>query len=144
VDKDGGDDALSGAEDSGESDSKKSERDESGGVQMDGTEGEGGDPLGLGEGEAMGEPREESSAKKDFFRYGRDDQGVGEEGEKGFCVAGFEEAGHGRLRFEWQAKGEGEKGACEQENDDGNKKSEHGAEGEGEVADGLSPVKTPE
>lgn len=144
MDKDGGDDALSGAEDSGESDSKKSERDESGGVQMDGTEGEGGDPLGLGEGEAMGEPREESSAKKDFFRYGRDDQGVGEEGEKGFCVAGFEEAGHGRLRFEWQAKGEGEKGACEQENDDGNKKSEHGAEGEGEVADGLSPVKTPE
>jgi len=48
------------------------------------------------------------------------------------------------LRFEWQAKGEGEKGACEEENDDGDKKSEHGAEGEGEVADGLSPVKTPE
>lgn len=144
MDKDGGDDALSGAVNSGESDSKKSERDESGGVQMDGTEGEGGDPLGLGEGKAMGEPREESSAKKDFFRYGRDDQGVGEEGEEGFCVAGFEEPGHGRLRFEWQAKCEGEKGACEQENDDGNKKSEHGAEGEGEVADGLSPVKTPE
>ena len=130
---------MSGAEDSGESDSKKSERDESGGVQMDSPEGEGGDPLGLRYWEAVGEPREESSAKKDFFRYGRDDQGVGEEGEEGFCVAGFEEAGHGRLRFEWQAKGEGEK-----ENDDGNKKSEHGAEGEGEVADGLSPVMTPE
>jgi hypothetical protein len=92
----------------------------------------------------MGEPREKSSAKKDFFRYGRDDQGVGEEGEEGFCVAGFEESGHGRLRFEWQAKGEGEKGACEEENNDGDKKSEHGAKGEGEVADGLSPVKTPE
>jgi len=144
VDKDGGYDALSGAVNSGKSDPKKSKRNESGGVKVDSAEGEGGDPLGLGDGEAVGEPWEESSSKKDFFRYGRDDQGVGEEGEESFCVAGFEEAGHGRLRFEWQAKGEGEKGACDQENHDGNKKSEHGAEGEGEVADGLSPVKPPE
>ena len=80
VDKDGGDDALSGAEDSGESDSKKSERDESGGVQMDGTEGEGGEPLGLGAGKAGGEPRKESATKEDFFPDGGDDEGVGEEG----------------------------------------------------------------
>ncbi len=72
---------------------------------MDGAEGEGGDPLGLGDGKAGGEPRKESATKEDFFPDGGDDESVGKEREEGFSVACFEEAGHGGLGFERKIKG---------------------------------------
>ena len=71
---------------------------------MDGAEGEGGDPLGCGDGKAGGEPRKESATKEDFFPDGGDDQGVGEEREEGFSVAGFKEADHSGLGFERKMK----------------------------------------
>ena len=105
VKKNGGHEAIFCSIDTCESGAEEGKGDEGGPVEMDCTEGEGGDPLGCGDGKAGGEPRKESATKEDFFPDGGDDQGIGEEGEKGFSVACFEEAGHGGLGFERKMKG---------------------------------------
>ena len=102
--KNGGHEAIFCSIDTCESGAEEGEGDEGGAVEMDCTEGEGGEPLGLGDGKAGCEPRKESATKEDFLPDGGDDQRVGEEGEKGFSVAGFEEAGHGGLGFERKMK----------------------------------------
>ena len=56
---------------------------------MDSAEGEGGKPLGLGNGKAMCKPREKSAAKEDLFPYRGDDQSIGKKGEQGFSISGF-------------------------------------------------------
>jgi len=104
VKKNGGDETIFCSIDTCESGAEEGKGDEGGSVEMDCTEGEGGDPLGLGDGKAGGEPRKESATKEDFFPDGGDDQGVGKEREEGFSVAGFEEAGHGGLGFERKMK----------------------------------------
>ena len=93
VDKDGGNKAILSSIDSSERGAEEGKRKEGGSVEVDGSEGEGGEPLSLGDGKASGEPREERAAKEDFLPDGGDDQGVGEEREEGFGVAGFEKAG---------------------------------------------------
>jgi hypothetical protein len=105
VKKNGGNEAIFCSIDTCESGAEEGERDEGGPVEMDGAEGESGEPLRLGDGKAGGEPRKESATKEDFFPDGGDDQGVGEEGEEGFSVACIEEAGHGGLGFERKIKG---------------------------------------
>jgi hypothetical protein len=105
VKKNGGNEAIFCSIDTCESGAEKGKGDESGPVEMDGAEGEGGDPLGCGDGKAGGEPRKESATKEDFFPDGGDDKGVGEKGEEGFSIAGFKKAGHGRLGFEREMKG---------------------------------------
>jgi hypothetical protein len=73
-------------------------------VKVDSSKGEGGKPLGLGDGKAMCKPREENAAKEDLLPYGGDDQSIGKKGEEGFSVAGFEESSHRGLRFEGKAE----------------------------------------
>ena len=80
VKKNGGDETIFCSIDTCESGAEEGERDEGGPMEMDGAEGEGGEPLGCGDGKAGGEPRKESATKEDFFPDGGDDQGVGEEG----------------------------------------------------------------
>jgi hypothetical protein len=104
VKKNGGHEAILCSVDTCESGAEEGERDEGGPVKMDSAEGEGGEPLGLGDGKAGCEPRKESATKEDFFPDGGDDESVGEEGEEGFSVAGFKEAGHGGLGFERKMK----------------------------------------
>ena len=105
VKKNGGHEAIFCSIDTCESGAEEGEGDEGGAVEMDCTEGEGGEPLGLGDGKAGGEPRKESATKEDFLPDGGDDEGVGKEREEGFSVACFEEAGHGGLGFERKIKG---------------------------------------
>jgi len=135
---------LAGAKDSGQSDTEEGERDESRGVEVDRAEGEGGEPLGLLDGKAMGEPWKEGATKNDFFPDGGDDEGVGEEGEKSLGVSGFEEAGHGGLGFERKTEKEKKGGAEDEEKKDGKKKSEDGTKGEEKIGEGIGAVQTPE
>ena len=144
MDEDTGDEALAGAKDSGQSDTEEGERDESRGVEVDRAEGEGGEPLGLLDGKAMGEPWKEGATKKDFFPDGGDDEGIGEEREKSLGVSGFEEAGHGGLGFERKTEKEKKGGAEDEEKKDGKKKSEDGTKGEEKIGEGIGAVQTPE
>lgn len=77
MEEDRRDEAVLRSIDACESGAEESERNEGGSVEMDGTEGEGGEPLGLGHRKAVGEPGKESAAKEKFLPEGGDDEGVG-------------------------------------------------------------------
>jgi hypothetical protein len=143
VDEDGGDEALGCAKDSCQSDSEEGEGDESWGVKVDSAEGEGGKPLGLGDGKPVGKPREESTAKEDLLPYGGDDQSIGKKGEQGFSISGFQESGHRRLGFEGKAEKEKETGAEEEKKKNRQKKGKNGSKCKSEVLDGGWTMKSP-
>jgi hypothetical protein len=113
-------------------------------VKVDSSEGEGGKPLGLRDGEAMCKPREESATKEDLLPYGGDDQSIGKKGEQGFGVAGFEESGHRGLRFEGKTEEKKEAGAQKEKRKNRKEKSKNGTECESEVLDGGWTMKSPE
>ena len=110
---------------------------------MDSSKGEGGKPLGLGDGQAMCKPREESATKEDLLPYGGDDQSIGKKGEQGFGVAGFEESGHRRLGFEGKAEKEKETGAQKEKKKNRKEKGKNGAESKSEVLNGGWTMKPP-
>jgi hypothetical protein len=112
-------------------------------VKVDSSEGEGGKPLGLGDGKAMCKPREENAAKEDLLPYGGDDQSIGKKGEEGFSVAGFEESGHRGLGFEGKAEKKKEARAEEEEKKNWEKKGKNGAESQSEVLDRSWTMKSP-
>ena len=143
VDEDGGDEALGCAEDSCKGDSEEGEGDESWGVKVDNSEGEGGKPLGLRDGKSVCKPREESAAKEDLLPYRGDDQSIGKKGEQGFGVAGFQESGHRGLGFEGKAEKEKETGAEEEKKKNREKKGKNGPESQSEVLDGGWTMKSP-
>ena len=134
---------MGGAENSGEGGTEESEREEGGGVEVDRAEGEGGKPLGLGDGEAVGEPGEESAPKEDLLPEGGEDEGVGEKGEEGLAVARFEKFPHGGLGFKGKTEKEKDGGAKCEKKKDGEKKGKDGSESKGEVLDGGRSRKTP-
>ena len=111
---------------------------------MDSAEGEGGKPLGLGDGKSLGKPWEESAAKEDLLPYGGDDQSIGKKGEQGFGVAGFEESGHRGLRFEGKTEEKKEARAEEEKKKNWEKKGKNGPECKSEVLDGGWTMKSPE
>ena len=143
VDEDGGDEALGCTKDSCKCDSEEGAGDESWGVKVDSSEGEGGKPLGLGDGKAMCKPREKCAAKEDLLPNRGDDQSIGKKGEQGFRVAGFEESGHRRLGFEGKAEKEKETGAEEEKKKNREKKGKNGPESQSEVLDGGWTMKSP-
>jgi hypothetical protein len=112
-------------------------------VKVNSSEGKGGKPLGLGDGQAMCKPREESAAKEDLLPYGGDDQSIGKKGEQGFGVARFEESGHRGLGFEGKAEEKKESGAQEEEKKNWKEKGKNGPECKSEVLDGGWTMKSP-
>ena len=112
-------------------------------MKVDSSEGEGGKPLGLRDGEAMCKPREESATKEDLLPYGGDDQSIGKKGEQGFGVAGFEESGHRGLGFEGKPEEKKEAGAEEKKKKNWEKKGKNGAESKSEVLDRGWTMKSP-
>ena len=112
-------------------------------MKVDSSKGEGGKPLGLGDGKPVCKPREESAAKEDLLPYGGDDQSIGKKGEEGFGVAGFEESGHRGLGFEGKAEKKKEARAEEKKKKNRQKKGKNSAECKSEVLDGGWTMKPP-
>jgi hypothetical protein len=112
-------------------------------VKVDSSKGEGGKPLGLGDGKPVCKPREESAAKEDLLPYRGDDQSIGKKGEQGFSISGFQESGHRRLGFEGKAEKEKETGAEEEKKKNRKEKGKNGPESQSEVLDGGWTMKSP-
>jgi hypothetical protein len=112
-------------------------------VKVDSSKGEGGKPLGLGDGKAMCKPREKSATKEDLLPNGSDDESVGKKGEQGFSISGFQESGHRRLGFEGKAEKKKETGAEEEKKKNRKEKGKNGSKCKSEVLDGRWTMKTP-
>jgi hypothetical protein len=112
-------------------------------VKVDSSKGEGGKPLGLGDGQAMCQPREESATKEDLLPDGGDDQSIGKKREEGFGVAGFEESGHRGLSFEGKPEEKKEAGAQKEKKKNRKEKGKNGPECKSEVLDRGWTMKSP-
>jgi hypothetical protein len=110
VKKDGTNQAVFRSINTCEGDTEKCERNQSRGVHVNGAKSESGKPLGLGNRHPMCQPGKKSSPKKNFFPDGCDHEGIGEKREECLGIAGFEEAGHGGLRFEGKTEKKKEAG----------------------------------
>jgi len=104
VKKDRWNQAVFGSINSSEGSTKKSQGKEGGAVQVNRSECESGQPLGLGNGEATGQPREKSSTKKNLLPDRGDHQSISEKGSEGFGISCFEESRHGWLGLEREAE----------------------------------------
>jgi hypothetical protein len=143
VKKDGGNQAVFGSINSGEGGTKKSQGNKGGAVKVNCPECESGQPLGLGYGEATGQPREKSSTKKNLLPDRGDHQSISEKGSEGFGIPGFEESCHGWLGLEREAEQEIKTRTKKKEGQDGKKKGQHGLQGETEISQEILAEESP-
>jgi len=143
VKKDRWNQAVFGPINSGEGSTKKSQGKEGGAVKVNNPECKSGQPLGLGNGEAPGQPREKSSPKKNLLPDWGDHQSISEKGSEGFGVPCFEESCHGRLGLEREAEQEVKTGTKKKQGQDGKKKGQHGLHRETEIPDEILAEEAP-
>jgi hypothetical protein len=97
----------------------------------------------LGNGEAAGQPREKSSTKKNLLPDRGDHQSISEKGREGFSVPCLEESCHGRLGLSREAEQEVKTGTKKKQDQDGEKKGQHGFQGETEISHEILAEESP-
>ena len=124
MNQDGRNQAAGAPVNSGQESPEDREGNQGGAMEMDGSKGQGGKPLGLGDRHAPREPGKQGAPKKNLLPNRCDHQRIDQKGKNLTEILGFEKFQQGRLRFQGKSQRQVNPGAEQKEQKNRPKKGE--------------------